>query len=126
MGFATSVRIANTIEVKSLTILTDASGDYTGTVAISGQIKKIALDIGTLTGGAVDVTLTDNVSLETIHTKSNIAASYASYPKIQNKDSSDNAITGQYVEPVVGTAKLVVAQGGNATTGTFYIYYTRI
>ena len=126
MVYTQTVKLNNTIEVASIAITTDASGDFTGTVDIDGQIKKVALVIGTLVAGAVDTTLTDNVTLETIHAVTNAAANFAAYPKIQNVDAANSGIAGQYTETVVGTAKLVVADGGNAKTGTLYIYYTRL
>ena len=126
MTYTQTVKLNNTIEVTSITVTTDAAGDFSGTVAVNGQIKKVALVIGTLTAAAVDTTLTDNVTLETIHAVTDAAASFAAYPKIQNVDSANSGIAGQYTETVIGTAKLVVADGGNAKTGTFYIYYTRL
>lgn len=126
MTYTQTVKLNNTIEVASIDITTDASGDFDGTVAVNGQIKKVALVIGTLTAGAVDTTLTDNVTLETVHAVTDAAANFAAYPKIQNVDAANSGIAGQYTETVVGTAKLVVADGGNVTSGTFYIYYTRL
>lgn len=126
MVYTNTVRLHNTIEVASITVTTDASGDFSGTVAVNGQIKKVALVIGTLTAGAVDTTLTDNVTLETIHAVTDAAASFAAYPIIQNVDAANSGVAGEYTESVIGTAKLVVADGGNVTTGTFYIYYTRL
>lgn len=126
MTYTQTVRLNNTIETTSIAITTDAAGDFSGTVAVNGQIRKVALVIGTLTGGAVDTTLTDNVTLETIHAVTNAAASFAAYPKIQNVDAANSGIAGQYTETVVGTAKLVVADGGNVASGTFYIYYTKL
>jgi len=122
--YTETVRLHNTIEVASLAILCDGSGAFTGTVAVNGAIKKVAVLIGTLAATS-DFTLSDNVTLENVHVKSS-AANYAAYPKIQNVDSADSGISGQYAEPVVGTAKLVVAQGGAAGAGTLYIYYTRL
>lgn len=126
MVYTQTVKLNNTIEVASIAITTDASGDFTGTVEIDGQIKKVVLVIGTLVSGAVDTTLTDNITLETIHAVTNATANFAAYPKIQNVDAANSGIAGQYTETVVGTVKLVVADGGNTKTGTLYIYYTRL
>lgn len=123
MTYTETVKLNNTIEVASLAIATDSSGDFTGTVTINGAIKKVAV-VYTDLAATTDITLSDNTTLENVHVKSS-ATSYAAYPKVENVSSADAGLT-VYAEPVIRILKCVVAQGGATKTGTLYVYYTRL
>lgn len=110
------------MRVYEIPLTVDASGDLTTTKEIRGYVEKIFIEIGTLTSGAADITITDNVSGETILGLTNISADSLDYPRRQVDDTSGSAISNQYDKFFVETIKIVVADGGVSMTGTATIF----
>jgi hypothetical protein len=75
----------------------------------------------------VDMTITAEATGEAIASRSNIAAAFSAYPRVPTTapdgTASAYAAAGEAVRDKVGLAndriKVVLAQGGNAKTGTF-------
>lgn len=110
-----------------ITVLTDASGNATVySDAFSGVVLGIKVTRGTLTSGAVDVTVTVDGTAQPVVTLTNIAADTWIYPRVPVQDEAGaNALFAaggtSLREPVPVSAdrlKFVVAQGGNALTGS--------
>jgi hypothetical protein len=115
------------IESDSVTLTTDASGDVTGyTRAMNGRIVAVQYTKDTYADG-VDFTITNNTTAQGIWTDTNVNASEIVYPKQLNDDLAGADLTGVY-QPVYladEKVKIVVAQGGNAKSGTFTVYVER-
>lgn len=112
----------------SVALTTDASGDVTGYASLPGGcfIEKIHIDLGTLASGAADVTITDNLTGESLLALTNISADSIDYVRrnVQGNDGAD--ISNEYDKFYVsGAVKIVVAQGGDTKTGTVNVYWSR-
>jgi hypothetical protein len=115
-----------------ITLTTDASGNATvQSAAFSGRVLAIRVTRGTLTSGAVDITITVNGTAQPVLTITNLAADTWYYPRVPIQDEAGaNALFAaggtSLREPVVvanDTLKFVVAQGGNVLTGTADVIY---
>lgn len=113
-----------------VSITVDASGDGTGYTEITqGSLQAIRY-VKTDYANGVDFTVTCGASGEAIWTGTNVNASTTVYPRAATHDTTGAAslyaAAGEPVEdriPVADEAvKIVVAQGGNATSGTFHVY----
>lgn len=116
------------IAYDAIPILTDAGGAATvySTKPMDGELVMLRVAIGTLSAGAVDLTITDNVSGAAILTITNLAASTDFFPRGAAVNPSNAAITNSFVKiPVTGSIKVVVAQGGAAATGTVHCWVER-
>jgi len=125
------------LKCQSFALTTNASGDVTvnGEVGLSGaRIYAVDFVLGTLTSGAVDVTLSDvggpGGVTKTLLTITNAAANAVYYPRTLVHSEAAAALTGtaggdrtQYV--VTGALRVVVAQGGNVLTGSLHVWYER-
>lgn len=115
--------IISRIGIVSFSITTDASGDADTTYTINKKLEKIFVQIGSLTSGAADVTITDNETGETILGLTNITANSTDYVRRAVDDTAGSAVVA-YDNFAVKTIKIVVADGGNAKTGTVDVYYS--
>lgn len=112
----------------SLTLTTDASGDATGfTNVANGRIYTAIYAKDDFADG-VDFTITLEDTGETVWTESDVNASAVRAPR-QPTHASDGTASlfagaGEPVEDYIVAAddriKVVVASGGNATSGTFH------
>lgn len=119
------------MEREQLTIITDASGDATSfTAVVNGFLRAISYDGGF--DATADLTITSDAHGQSLLTVTNQAASAITWhPRQATHDilgvASLYAAAGEPVEsdiPIAGDRiKVVVAQGGNVTTGilTFWI-----
>lgn len=121
------------IKVEKITITTDAAGDttvYSGDFV--GLLHELIYVPGTLATGA-DLTITDDVTGAAIITITNGGtAAVRLAPRVPTVDATNAASlyadTGEPVNDrmaIVGRLKVVVAEGGNAKTGTLYIVWER-
>jgi hypothetical protein len=114
----------------SVTVTVNASGDGTGyTDHVSGVVRAISYVKNNYADG-IDVTVTTDVTGQTVLAWTNVNASATTYPYTAMKTTADAAALyaagGVAVLAPIPVAaerlKFVVAQGGNATSGTFYAY----
>lgn len=119
-------------EVQTVAITTDASGDFTGyTNVVNGRVLQVRLDVPGTDGLAAtsDITITDENTGASIlaltdqngdgtwaprqptHSLAGAAALYA----------AGGTAVNDYVVVATSRIKVVVAQGGNAKTGTLYV-----
>lgn len=110
---------------ESVTLTTDASGNCTAYSTVrDGRILGVYFSVGTLATTA-DVIMTCEATAEAIVTITDLAASATYYPRVQVHDETGTGATldgtRKMREPVTvcqDRVKFVVAQGGNAKTGT--------
>jgi hypothetical protein len=118
----------------AVAVTTDASGDVTAyTPAVNGFVHAVMYEpdgSSPLATGA-DITVTGSVSAIPVVTVTNLGTSaVAKYPRDATADVADAAslyaAAGEPVEARIPVAdesvKIVVAQGGNAKSGTFHVY----
>jgi len=116
----------------TVAVTTDASGDATAyTENITGRIHSVQYvkaGSGNFTDG-VDFTITTETTAQNVWVDTNINASETVYPRVPTHDTAGAAslyaATGEPVEDHLAIdnerIKIVVASGGDTTTGTFYI-----
>ena len=111
----------------SIAIATDGSGAATVfSEAFDGRILAIRVTRGTMTSGAVDITVTVDGSAQAVLTITNLAADTWYYPRVPVQDEAGaNALfaaggTSQrdYVPVANDRLKFVIAQGGASKAGT--------
>jgi len=112
----------------TVALTTDADGDATGyTPAVNGRILQIRYVKDDYAAG-VDFTLTLETSGVTVWSQENVNASATVCPR-QAVHGTDG-VAGEYAngypreEPVVSAderVKIVVANGGDTKSGTFYV-----
>lgn len=114
---------------ETVTITTDASGDGTGyTGTVTGTIRSIRY-VKTDYATGVDMTITGETTGIAIVTLTNYDASGTVYPRAATHDTTGAAslyaaggtAVNDHIPVVNERVKIVVAQGGNAKTGTFYV-----
>lgn len=118
------------VRMLTVTPTTDASGDVTSYSEVATgavhSIKYLKVDYD----NGVDFTITNETTGETIWTQSNVNATAVVAPR-QATHGTDGTATlyaagGTAVQTPVLLAnqriKIVIAQGGNAKSGTFYIF----
>lgn len=111
-------------------ITTDASGDFTGHTAITSGFVWAVRFVDTDLDDTADITVTCGASGQAIVTLTNQAASASVQPMGATHSTAGAAALyaagGTAVSapiPIADeTIKVVVAQGGNAKTGTLHIY----
>lgn len=110
-------------------VTVDASGDATAyTPKLSGKLVSIRYAKDDFADG-VDFTITAETSGETIWTETNVNASKSCYPRAATASTAGAASLyasgGTAVNDKIGLGndrvKIVVASGGNATSGTFHV-----
>lgn len=107
---------------------TDASGDATVySDPVAGIIKSLTVDTGDCTNGAVDVTITNEQTGETITALTNLAtASTLDYwPQAPTTEPADGTAINNLARTqlAIGNAriKVVVADGGDTKSGSVYV-----
>lgn len=105
---------------------TDASGDatVTGSVPPLGTLYAIQLVDGTFDNG-VDITVTSQQGDHGFAqlTKADFDTDQIVYPRVLQALNTDGTALTTHCEPlVVGRLRVVVAQGGNAKSGSFIFY----
>lgn len=116
------------MQVTTLSITTDSSGDGSATTPVlNGLLRRIAY-VKTDFADGVDFTLTDGFGT-TLLTGTNVNASAAYHPRqaTHGADGSASlyAASGEPVEsdyPVSGTLTVTVSSGGDTKSGTFHIW----
>lgn len=115
-------------EIRTIPVTTAAGGGatVTDTMKLRGRLYAVQLVDGDFDDG-VDVTITceqGNLSIPLL-AKADFNTDQMVYPRVAAALNTDGSALTQYVEPVVsGELKVVVAQGGNAKSGSF-IFYVR-
>lgn len=114
-----------------LTLTTAADGTVTAfTPRISGELHAIHYVKSNFADG-VDFTITDEATGETLWTESNVNASKVVYPRAATHSTAGvaslYAAGGTAVQARPGLAgtrvRIAIAQGGNATAGTFHVVW---
>ncbi len=116
------------IRTHTVTVTTDASGDataYTGEInGVLSHIVYVKDDFAT----GVDFTITAEKTGQNIWVESDVNASAVRAPRQPTHSQTgvplDYAASGSLVESDIaidGRIKIVIAQGGNAASGTFHI-----
>ena len=105
---------------------TDASGDatVTGDAGPLGTLYAIQLVDGTFDDG-VDITVTSQQgdAGSPLLTKADFNTDQFAYPRVLQALNTDGTALTTHCEPlVVGRLRVVVAQGGNAKSGSFIFY----
>ena len=112
----------------SVTVTTDGSGDATAyTELVTGAIR-LAKYVKTDYANGVDITITSEITGQTIWDQDDVNASAAVSPRQPTHDSAGAAsLYASGGEPVEGDIvlaseriKIVIAQGGDTKTGTFH------
>lgn len=118
------------VERHEVAITVDASGDGTGyTPVVSGLVRAIRYVKNNYANG-IDFTITCDVSGQAILTGTDVNASATSYPRAATASVANAAALyaggGAAVNDLIPVAaeriKIVVAQGGVSTSGTFHVY----
>lgn len=127
MSGSTSVVIASD-QTRGLTLQTIALGptasDGTGTfysAAVAGEVVACVFVPGTLANTTI-ATLTGETTGQAILTTPAIAATVRYMPRVPTHDSSGVATGALDAPVVVGRVQIVLASGGNAMTGTLYLF----
>lgn len=106
-------------------LTTDASGDVTGYgFAAVGTVYAVQLVDGTFDDG-VDVTVTSEHSDLSIPilVKANFNSDQMVYPRVLEALNTDGTNLATHTEPLcLGRIKVVIAQGGNAKSGSVVVY----
>ena len=116
------------IERKSVTLVTDASGDATGYVSVAnGRVLAIHY-VKTDFADGVDFTITCEATGEGLWTESNVNAAKSVYPRVPVTDQVGGGVTydgtNEIYEPVAMASdrvEIVIASGGNTKTGEFIV-----
>ncbi len=117
------------VETHAVALSADASGDVTAyTPVVTGKIQTIRYDKTDFADG-VDFTITVEGTGENVWTDTNVNASETVAPRQATHDTAGDAslyaAAGEAVEDHNCVAneriKIVVAQGGNAKTGTIHV-----
>jgi len=112
--------VSETITMK---VSAGGAGTYYSTLPLDGTVAAIRITIGTLAAGAVDFVFSDDVSGLVFLTVTDMAGSTDYFPRGAAVNPANAAITNSFVPmPINGRLKIVVAGGGNATTGTAVIW----
>lgn len=111
----------------SITITTAADGSATVySDKISGFIEMVGVVVGTLTTG-FDFTLTTETTLQTLLAETAPGDAEIFYPRQLVNSAADGALGSQLIQygtPIANERiKCVVANGGNAKTGSLTIIY---
>ena len=115
------------IAVYTFNALTDASGDYSSdAIPIDGFLLRISYKpSGSPLDTGADLTLVESATGLTIYTQANIGTTaYTKLPRrliASTADGADSTTTFDLL-PVNDKLTLTIANGGNALSGTFYLY----
>jgi hypothetical protein len=105
------------IQVKSVPIVTDGSGDALNTVRAGGVIlRQIRIELGTLT--TPDITITEEPEGTSILALTGLNADKTVTPLVVGQDDAGEDIVGSAAAlPVYSRIQIQTAGGGNAKTG---------
>lgn len=114
----------------TVSITTDASGDFTGHTAIANGVVHAVRFVDTDLDATADITVSCGASGMAILTMTNQAATGTYAPRAASHDTAGAALLYAAGGTAVGvpipvadeTVKVVVAQGGNVKTGAVHIY----
>jgi len=117
-----------TIQVLTVSVATDASGDYTTTLPSGGgvlrQVRYVVDPTSPLDAGA-DITLVEDTTGVNLLTMANIgASSFTRLPRKFVANPADGVESTTNVEALAVHQSLTftVAQGGDTLVGKFYVY----
>lgn len=112
------------VQRHTVAITTDGSGNATAyTPPVTGRIAAIVYVKGTFANG-VDFTITLEATGESLWTDTDVNASEAVYPVVKGNINTTGAASTIMEVPIhaaLDRVKIVIAQGGNAATGTFHV-----
>lgn len=117
------------VERHTVAVTTESDGSATAyTPNITGRIHSVQYVKGNF-ADTVDFTITTEKTAQNIWVDTNITASEVVFPRVPTHDTTGAASLyasgGEPVEDHLAIAnervKIVIATGGNATTGTFHI-----
>jgi hypothetical protein len=117
-----------TLKKVVLKVTTDASGDSSATSPnwCMGWLYRMTYIPGTLATGA-DLTVTSEGPMsQSLLVKANAGTSNVSFYPLGVSNAANDGTAGttyDNLQLIDGKIKLVVAQGGNVTTGTLIVYY---
>lgn len=112
-------------QAESVTATTAPDGSATVyTAVIRGRVLAVRYTKVDFADG-VDFTITTEESLQNVWVDTNINASETVSPKLLNDgtDGADLTAIYDHVRAFNERIKIVIAQGGNAKTGIFTVYY---
>jgi hypothetical protein len=112
------------IQRVGITLTTAADGSCTAysATAVAGLVIGYAYVRGDLDNATTDITVTEEDTAAALLTLTNVTASARYRPRVATHDVTGSATGALDAPAVVGRIKVVVAQGGNAKTGTLYVY----
>lgn len=117
-----------TMQVLTVSIATDASGDFTITAPSSGgllkQVRYVVDGSDPLATGA-DLTITDTKTGANILTMANIGvSSFTRLPREFVANPADGVVSSTNVTeiPIHNEITVTIAQGGNTKVGTVHIW----
>jgi hypothetical protein len=112
---------------KIIPITVNASGDGSARVTIPGSPLLYGVQyIKNNYADGVDMTLTtsNSVIASTILTITNMNAAASYYTRVDSCGATGSALSANDVyPPLLGSVTITIAQGGNATSGTFVLWY---
>ena len=112
---------------KVIPITVDASGDGSATVNIPGSPLLYGVQyIKNNYADGVDMTLTtaNSVIASTLLTITNMNASASYYPRVDSCGATGTALSANNtLIPLMGDVTITIRDGGNATSGTFVLWY---
>ena len=112
---------------KVIPITVNASGDGSATVNIPGSPLLYGVQyIKNNYADGVDMTLATSNSIiaSTLLTITNMNAAASYYPRVDSCGATGTALSmNNILYPLMGTVTITIAQGGNATSGTFVLWY---
>lgn len=112
----------------NITVDGSGNGSQTQGVPGGGVLYAVQLIDGNYADG-VDVTITSELEdlSHTIFAKNDWNSDQIAYPRVLQQLATDGANLTTHCEPLVfGSVKVTVAQGGNATSGSFILYIREI
>jgi hypothetical protein len=110
------------MSLKTITVETDAAGEFTYERRLAGIIKAIAIDIGDLE--TPDIVITDGVWDTEILSLTALAADGVFQVVAPAQDEDGVVIADAYVAPAIfGTLKIEVTGGGANKTGTIRLIF---
>lgn len=103
--------------IRTVHVTTDASGDFTESVGVRGQLVAVWVDTGDLS--TPDLDITDEPTGTSLLHSAAMAGDAIYYPQVASTDITDGTAGDGFVSPAVfGHLKVVIAGGGDTNTGT--------
>ena len=108
-------------------ITVNASGAGSASVTLPGSPLLYGIQyVKNNYADGVDMTLTtsNSVIASTLLTITNMNSAASYYPRVDSCGATGSALSqNNTMYPLMGTVTITIAQGGNATSGTFVLWY---